>query len=915
MSEVARLREIEERARQLRTECQRLLDEAVIPADVAWRAAFEAVAAQAKKVEDKAISPVKLGVVGEFSAGKTLLLGSLIGYADGLPISELPTTGNVTALQFDLAQESESTEVGPFFIRFLDHDGFVDCLRFMLQLTRKRAKAAELRVDLVEKLSAIRADDPSSPSRIEEWCSDTWSVSLNPSLRYLLRELTCFVRSYARCGVGLCESGEPFEIPFEIARAGLNLSQLPDNIQNLNFTDLPSPSTAISSRPERFTSDMLRDSFPLIESVTARVRVSKQVWDFSNLPAANRFVLMDFPGLGADSSGARDLYLCLRELEDIQTILILLDGRQPGGSQGTQLYNLLQEHRPGQDIRDMILVAVGRFDQLPLRKEGEAKLRELGGVAATTATSSKAAPAKPTKSIFADEEEESAPPPPTSAAPVSSVRPSESSVLKDLPVLKECVMGAESLVPPGRRDRVSLVSPLLHLRFLEEKNVGMRIGSEEFMTHARADWEEAERVSKLWKALVERMERPPSSSRSKASLATWLEEFAIDGGINRLRDSLQSHVQIHGLAQRLKDVEAEDAILREKITALKRTMPSEATRDGRTTEDKLQAAERELRNLVDLYRGALRQIQEQPRLGVTRDGQFSLIEDALQEEVIFQVYSWVEWDLLFQNTRNGRVVERTGPVIFKDDEDEDDDDEDEGSSFTAFPTRSEDFFHPFENTLHRLEEFTLSLLDDSVGEWLSRLSKETVSAQAVLAGPLSRKTLTKEIRRLRLGESSEGLVPVLRAALDPSRLKKLLFPPEGSLKELEIQKVKPALLFPLARSSDEAPGRMFAWSSKCLKLAEDARPEEQQAHLSMVLRIRDEMVSILCQQMSQLLGEAVQKLVEELQKGLQEMTTKLGVASGNRFVLETILTEPEPSASEAVPDGLNEVRRVAAFYP
>src|SRR5207244_177888 len=43
-------------------------------------------------------SPVRIGVVGEFDAGKSLLLGALIGDATALPVSHLPTTGNITAL-------------------------------------------------------------------------------------------------------------------------------------------------------------------------------------------------------------------------------------------------------------------------------------------------------------------------------------------------------------------------------------------------------------------------------------------------------------------------------------------------------------------------------------------------------------------------------------------------------------------------------------------------------------------------------------------------------------------------------------------------------------------------------------------------------------------------------------------------
>jgi hypothetical protein len=64
---------------------------------------------------------VKIGVVGEFNAGKSLLLGSLIGYADALPISEVPTTGNVTALWFRPRPELRPTEIAPF--RAFDPEG------------------------------------------------------------------------------------------------------------------------------------------------------------------------------------------------------------------------------------------------------------------------------------------------------------------------------------------------------------------------------------------------------------------------------------------------------------------------------------------------------------------------------------------------------------------------------------------------------------------------------------------------------------------------------------------------------------------------------------------------------------------------------------------------------------------------
>ncbi len=138
-------------------------------ADTGWRAALEAIRKAAQVVETNAQAPVKIGVVGEFSAGKTLLLGSLIGYADALPVSELPTTGNMTTLNFKVADELETTRVGPYHIQFLDHDGFRECLAYLLEQAQKRALTAELREDLIEQLKTITPTADEVFSKIEAW--------------------------------------------------------------------------------------------------------------------------------------------------------------------------------------------------------------------------------------------------------------------------------------------------------------------------------------------------------------------------------------------------------------------------------------------------------------------------------------------------------------------------------------------------------------------------------------------------------------------------------------------------------------------------------------------------------------------------------------------------------------------------
>src|SRR5262249_37102351 len=90
----------------------------------------------------RAGAPVKIGVVGEFNAGKSLLLGSLIGYADALPVNEVPTTGNVTALRFRPQADLQKTAIGPFRVEFLDGETALDCLRELLKAAEERARAA-----------------------------------------------------------------------------------------------------------------------------------------------------------------------------------------------------------------------------------------------------------------------------------------------------------------------------------------------------------------------------------------------------------------------------------------------------------------------------------------------------------------------------------------------------------------------------------------------------------------------------------------------------------------------------------------------------------------------------------------------------------------------------------------------------
>lgn len=66
----------------------------------------------------------------------------------------------------------------------------------------------------------------------------------------------------------------------------------------------------------------------------------------------------------------RDRYLSLKELKDVQTVLLLLNGKSTKSDRANEIFTMMQQERPGQDLKDLILVGIGRFNQLPLESEG-----------------------------------------------------------------------------------------------------------------------------------------------------------------------------------------------------------------------------------------------------------------------------------------------------------------------------------------------------------------------------------------------------------------------------------------------------------------------------------------------------------------------------------------------------------------
>ena len=188
----------------------------------------------AQNTVERASSPVKIGIMGEYSSGKTLLIGSLIGYADALPISAIPTTGSVTAIHLVQQPELQTTKVGNFTVHYLSRQEVKECLCKMLDEAEKRATG--LPSEQLVTLKSLRSTNTVDSEGILNWCQQVWNLTKGLEMRYLLREIVGLLGCYRVYEEYLC--GISLKIDHPTAKKGLKLSPQPANILELSFDKL-----------------------------------------------------------------------------------------------------------------------------------------------------------------------------------------------------------------------------------------------------------------------------------------------------------------------------------------------------------------------------------------------------------------------------------------------------------------------------------------------------------------------------------------------------------------------------------------------------------------------------------------------------------------------------------------------------
>jgi hypothetical protein len=604
IDEVARLRKDAEDLRQALAS-QEFPDEDIV------RALRDQIGQHAMDLISLASEPVTIGVVGAFSVGKSMLIGTLLGRPDLLPTEQRATTGNVTALYLEPGEPGEPTQFdGDARVSYMSPQELTACVRYMLdELTRHVTK-----VTPNADVSALVDYDPVTQDwrRLEQWCrSQLWATEFgNPEQRKIAVELATIRDAHLSAGHLL---GQRVTVTERLIRDVLDLGKghpVPGAFPERNMTP------AITEDSVARDSTHLRATFPLIKRVAYRVKVNPGIWSVAKLQGDNAIVLLDFPGLTARRSALRDEYLSRAELRDIHTIITVISATDPETDVPDRFYSMLE--RAGSDdigrdhleLRESILVVGNRFDLI-------------------------------------------APPAPNPAGPLG---------IADLRALSQHLNGLCTTAPDlvqHQEERIRLTSSTVAIGLSrQDANAGLPADfhGEEGDKVAAAIPASLER-SAAWRAIAARM----TATDPADPWGPTLTAFAADGGMASLRDLIETHAVTHGLSNKLSAMRRQHARMLAELPRLGRLA---GPRDPSASAD---AAARELvselfadirKHYTQVYE-TLSQLRDPTTLKLADN---SDVLAAVRRRAVTEVMRWQEWQTILSRSNGGYIFKPKASV-------------------------------------------------------------------------------------------------------------------------------------------------------------------------------------------------------------------------------------------------------------
>ncbi|MFJ6213813.1 hypothetical protein ACIQGZ_10850 [Streptomyces sp. NPDC092296] len=541
-------------------------------------------------------TPVTFGVVGEFNAGKTSVIGALLGDPELLPVHNRPATAQVSALSLSVGEPGQPTRLGDrAVVEFFDHQEVADCLDYLIRRLAEEIAHAEPGRDLA-RLEAIRttltggaADsgpawlDPAVWQDYDDWARSTLWTAENRLLRLLAMEIREFSDALFQLAPALFGDTAALSTDDALDVTCHGRATLPGERYPVHRSyDEPFSRHDLEAhvRP-----DGMAAVAPLIRRVDYAVTVPPGIWG----PADAGVLLLDFPGLGAERS--RDAFLCGSQLRNVETILVVGRGDQLGSQEMSRFYGLMRAQNHSEEkLANAILVAINKWDTVPV------------------------------PDLPADQA-------------------AHGAAVQDL---------SDSLSAAATAAGMLLGEQLNGLQLLSVRTAAAVPEPEQ---HTGAD-AELIRKRRRWAALAARIK----ATDPEHHWARDLTGYGVDGGLAQLRRLLAEHIDTHGARQKRDTVAAQSERARHAGDLLLALAMTHAI--GEHSEEARQLAQRfeALRGAIDRLQADLHRRQNPVRV---RDGEGGAVLERLASEATEQVYRWPEWSTLLNSVENGQIAKRT----------------------------------------------------------------------------------------------------------------------------------------------------------------------------------------------------------------------------------------------------------------
>lgn len=805
---------------------------------------YDTFAAFAQKIADitaEAKKPARIGLVGGFNSGKTLALGSLLGVAGQLPVSESPTTGNIVEFRMFRDETATESQLENWRVEMMNT---ADLKNIRDKLLKEAKGLAGL--EGIHWPSTLENSERLDWNDVLVFTRETHPKARANKLKSVCFELYRLVYVY---NGGSKHFGIEYPINQDQAKKLMTLDYDPKDVDKpLDEFDLSLSSFDDVTDIFCLSVESLSKFFGLVKKITVDVRSTPAAFDRFSASGMQEFLFVDCPGYGADTSSIRDQTLCAVELENIDCILVFLNALTPGSSRE---YVDSARRFWGKDVNERLVVTVSRFDEIRLNDAAGQIRTEL-------------------------------------AKDVTLTNPKVLSTFDD--TLETLMKQAESTVVSVNHENVCLFSATAYIDMMAQTS-SLYLGTEAFLDEKiRSVPGALERPwraeCRYWEAVGKTLLRNTESSGQPSGLGKLLSEFGYDGGGQRLIAMLCRHVEVHGaknkesrLLPKLNRLETQfrkevEPMFHDWLAKRKEYEP-EPDKTGDSSSMLLAEVVEQLQMLA----GNLKQFRNAFIAKGMGAFHFSLVfrnkdekkikfVSGLKRVLIDKICRWSEWDALF------RYMDDEVLVKFVDDS---------TARERRIPLKSDAFFDPFIEILRGLQvnfrEVAAKVIQfnfDELGEMLeekNELRGGTMEDTEKLCRALQYEGVRQELRKKALFSSDWCKNPTWDQI-------GLLFADLG--KNMDIPLIhddnEPVKFYPLQRGSDKGgtgAARTFPW----LKSHHDEYSRHfsnENRHLTTVLQMRQVLIDAAVYFLDASAGALEKKLWSAIEKRLGQLNDELG---------------------------------------